>query len=756
MAAPLSLSRLKTARREFNIFNLLNSFSFVFVSGSFITLFAVGMGASNAVVGILNAIAYSTYFFMPLGKRVLKKKPIVWTFGWAWVGRYTALVPMLFAPLLANKGYQGAAIGLLVAGTAGFALSRGVGMIGNNPVIAYISSGGGEKPRSDRGEYVVSTSIASSVASMVSGLLLALFLGEKASPTTYAIGVGIGIVMGYAGCFFLLRMPEPTDFSSEKKSSLLAATKEAAKDETFRRFILIFMALALVSGMGRSFLPVYAKEVFSQGDDAVMIYSLIASTGSVAMGFLSKLLVDRLGSKPLMIIFSAIGILSFLPIAFLPSGTVLGLSMASTAIILALIHFLSNFGLAGGENAAHNYYFALVPKEKNLDLSVTYYVAYGVGGALGSGVGGLLLDLLIGAGLNTAGAYRVLYAILCLVIGYSIYSMRKLKRLGSRSVSQSLGVMFSPRDLRAFDLLSRLDRSSAPDQEIKLIQELGQSASLLSQEELLDYLHSPSFEVRMEALLAIELMPKLSGRLVRPLMQEVDSHPFTTAYVAARILGKQQRTEAVPTLRKALEIEDYILQGNCLIALAKIGDVDSIPMVESMLLRNTNPRVKISAAHALQIFNSRASLPVLVAGLRKDDPPAFVSDEIILAMATIMGIMDDFYPLYSAFSEDEAHGLALLESSAQDIIADAKTMEDWARGLKELYRPDEPEGKTIAELILKTGNDERVEVVFSEALLDPQLLYKGMRFLAAAYPLLVSHPEGRFGAFQDRSGVYRR
>lgn len=756
MAAPLSLARLKSARRDFTVFNLLNSFSFVFVSGSFITLFAVRLGASNAVVGILNAIAYSTYFFMPLGKRVVKSKPIIWTFGWAWVGRYTALLPLLFAPLAAAKGQEGIAIGLLVAGSAGFALSRGIGMIGNNPVIAYISSGGGDKPRSDRGEYVVTTSIASSVASMVSGLLLALFLGEDASPGSYAVGVGIGIAFGLVGCFFLLRVPEPTDFSPEKASSLLKATKEAAKDPGFRRFILIFMVLALVSGMGRSFLPVYAKEIFSQGDDAVMVYALIASIGSVAMGFLSKLLVDRLGSKPLMIIFNAIGLLSFLPIPLLPSGSVIGLSAASIALILSLIHFLSNFGLAGGENAAHNYYFALVPKEKNLDLSVTYYVAYGLGGALGSGLGGLFLDSFIGAGLDPAGAYKVLYAVLCLIIGLGIFSMRNLKRLGSRSVSQSLGVMLSPRDLRAFDLLSKLDRSSVPEQEVRLIQEIGQSASMHSQEELLDYLHSPSFEVRMQALLAVEQMPRLSTHLVRPLIQEVELHPFTTAYVAARILGVHQRAEALPVLRKALEIEDYILQGNSLVALAKIGDRDSIPMVESMLMRNINPRVKISAAHALQLFNSRDSLPVLVAGLRKDDPAAFVSDEIILAIAGIIGIMEEFYPLYSAFSEDEAHGLALLESSAQDIIADARTMDEWLRGIRELFDPKEPDGRKIASLIHKIASDERVEMIFGEAILDPQLCYKGMRFLAAAYPLLISQRAGGYGAFPGRAGTYRK
>jgi len=750
MAAPLSPNRLQSARRGFYAFNFLNSFSFVFISGSFITLFAIRLGASNAVVGILNAIAYATYFLMPLGKRIVRTKPIVWTFGWAWVMRYTVLIPILFAPLLTARGHNGAAIGLLIASVAGFAVCRGIALIGNNPVVGFLASGGGEKPRSDRGEFMVNNSIINSFASMMSGLLLALFLGEQATPWSYALGVGFGVATGYAGCVFLLRTPEPHNYTPEKTSSLMATTREAIKDPSFRRFIVIFMALSFVSGMGRSFLPVYAKEVFAQGDDAVMVYALLASLGSVVMGLLTRLIVDRLGSKPLFIIFSAIGLISFLPIALVPGGKNFIASSAVTAIFLAFIHFLSSFGFAGEENAGQTYYFTLVPKEKTLDLSVVYYFAYGVGGAIGSGIGGLLLDLFASLGLGDASSYRALYLFLCLTLAVSIYAMRKIKRLGSASVSQSLGVMFSLRDLKAFDLLSRLDRSENPSQEVKLIQEIGRSSSLLSQVELADYLHSPRFEVRMEALLAFETMPQLSSKIIRPLIKEVETHTFTTAYVAARILGKSGKREAIPAIRKATEAEDYMLQGTAMIALAKIGDQDSIPLIESILMRSKNPRVKISAAYALEIMRSTSSLPVLASSLRGDDPPAFISDEILLAMASIMGVMKEFYPLYSAFIEDEEQGIALLESTAKDIIADEKTMEEWNTGVKQLFDRAKPDGGLIASFIMRTGSDPRTEVVLGETLLDSQLCYRGLKFLAAAYPLFVRRTRALAGIRQGR------
>lgn len=736
MAAPLSPGRLQSARRDFGKFNFLNSFSFIFVAGSFITLFAIRLGASKAIVGVLNAIAYSTYFFMPIGKQLVRKKPIVWVFGWGWTARYAALLPILFSPLLAARGHSGAAIGLLVAGTAGFSIFRGIALIGNNPVVGFLASGGGEKPRSDRGEFIVNTSIVNSVASMLSGFVLAMVLGEKATPWGYAAGLGVGIAIGFAGCVFLLKVPEPTDYQPDMKSSLLATTREAMKDSSFRNFVVIFMLLAFISGMGRSFLPVYAKEVFSQGDDAVMLYALLASVGSVVMGLLTRLVVDRLGSKPLLIIYSGIGLLSFLPIALIPGGKSYFASSAVTAVFLAFIHFLSSFGFAGEENAAQTYYFSLVPREKTLDLSVAYFFAYGLGGAIGSGIGGLLLDLLEKLGLGPMNTYRALYLFLCVLLGIVTYSMRRLKRLGSASVSQSLGMMFSLRDLKTFDLLSRLDRSANSKEEVRIIHELGHSGTSYSQAELVHYLSSPRFEVRMEVLLALESMPQISRQVAHALVREVEAHTFTTAYVAARILGRLGRSESVPVLRKAAEADDYLLQGTALIALAKSDDRESIPLVESVLMSTKNPRVKISAAVALEIMHSESSLAILASSLKFDDPPAFVSDEIILAMASILGILEDFYPLYGVFLQDERHALALLESSAAEIIVDERTLSDWKDAVDRLFSP-EPAGDLMASFIVRTGMSRQGEIVLSEALMDPKLGYRGMRLLAACYPLFV-------------------
>jgi len=738
MATLLSPAKLSKARRGFNIFNILNSFSFVFLSGSFITLYAMRLGASKAMIGVLNALGYATFFFLPLGKRFLKKKPIIWVFGWAWVGRYSAMLPVLFAPLLSAAGHPGAAVGLVLAGVAGFSLFRGIAMIGNNPVLDYLASGGGDKARADRGAYMVNISIINSISAMIAGLALSVVLGENASPWIYAGAIGFGIAVGYAGCIFLLQTPEPAGYKSDEAGPLMASVKEAFKEPSFKRFIEVFVILAFVGGMGRSFLPVYAKDVFLQGDDAIMIYALLGSLGSVAMGLIMRLVVDRLGSKPLFVINTCVALFSIAPMAFIPGGGKILHSPASIALFLSFVHFLASFGFAGEESSGQTYFFSIVPKEKTLNMGVIYYCAYGFGGAMGSGLGGVALDLLSRFNVGQSGTYRLFYAILSLALVYAIIRMRSLKKLGSASVAQSLGVMFSPRDLRAFDLLAKLDRSEDPGEEARLIHEIGESASTLSQSELGAYLRSPRFEVRMEALLALEHMPVLDKRLERPLIHEVERHVFTTAYVAARVLGGHSVLDALPILRKAVDAEDYMLQGTAMMALAKMHDRDSVPLIEAVLMRASNPRVRISAAAALELLGSRGSLPALASCLRYDDPPAFVSDELVISMASILGFMGSFYPLYSSFIEVESQGIAFLRAAAADAMAGSERHRAWEKALTELFATDKPDGRAMAAYVMDVGMDSAAELVLADALMDPALAYRGLRFLAAAYPLLAT------------------
>ncbi|HQO66159.1 MAG TPA: hypothetical protein PLI66_05445, partial [Spirochaetales bacterium] len=98
-------TRIERYRSRFLAFNVLNSFSFMLLSGSIPTLFALDLGASGTYIGLLGSLNFITYFFMPLGRRAIRGRPIIRVFGWSWMLRYWVMAPAIAAPFVAMAGY---------------------------------------------------------------------------------------------------------------------------------------------------------------------------------------------------------------------------------------------------------------------------------------------------------------------------------------------------------------------------------------------------------------------------------------------------------------------------------------------------------------------------------------------------------------------------------------------------------------------------------------------------------------------------
>ena len=128
---------------------------------------------------------------------------------------------------------------------------------------------------------------------------------------------------------------------------------------------------------------------------------------------------------------------------------------------------------------------------------------------------------------------------------------------------------------------------------------------------------------------------------------------------------------AVPELRDAVESRDYMVSAKSMVALAQIGDRDSVPRVESILERSPNPRITIYAVKALEIFGSLDSLPLIFRRIERR-AEIFVRDELILSSAALIGLYEFFYPLYLEFLDDAAEGIR----SIRDLAGQSGATED--------------------------------------------------------------------------------
>jgi MFS family permease len=731
----LSPYRLGKARELYNIFNVFNALSWNFLIGSIVTLFALRLGASSTYIGLISALLYVSYFFLPLGKILSRKFSIVGIFSFTWIARALVMAPAVAAPFAEVAGNRDLAQGLLLLGVMLFHIFRGIGMIGNNPVLSELAAG------PDRGSYMTQIQIINSAIGMFAGFAIAMVLGREPPVYFYSIILIVGIGCGVFSGALIRKVPEPSDEGGENRIKLSGIFKRALSQPALRRFVTIFFIVALVSGIARAFIIVYAREVFSQTDGMVSLYTVFGGLGNLIIGLLIKFLVDRIGAKPILIICVMIGLLSMIPIIFFPAGA---LDNMTTAILfLTFLFFVLNFGFLGAEGIAQTYFMGLVPSDMMLNMGILYFFIFGLAGAGGTFLAGILLDILGGFGLNVFLSFKILFIILTGLTLIALILQRKLTPLGALPFMGALEVMFSVRDLRAISLLDRLNKTRDSHEEEQLLGALHDTPSKLAIKGLLERARSPRLAVRIESLRAMEALRNLNEDAEKALLDDLVNNPYTTAYISARILGNHGCFSAIPLLRELAASHDYMLAGEAMIALARLKDDAFRPHIEKLILKTKNPRLRIMGVQAFGIYGSPNSLSVLLDILKISDPPPYLRDEVTLAMAAILDVQNQFYPILVRFLDDQSLAPALAMDEAEAAYELYSASFGRGRGRKKdpafaffakqakalpgavsaLVR--EGTGAPLARWILEIPDGlahDIVQVILAEAVLDDELI----------------------------------
>jgi MFS family permease len=644
MASLLSPYQLKKARNNYQVFNILTALSYQFIIGNIIIIFALKIGASSLYIGILNGLNYISWLFLPLGKLLAERFSIIGVYSKAWIIRSLSMIPVLMAPFFSYHGYGAAALKMMVLGVAAFHIARSIGSIGSNPVIRFLTSG------PDRGSYLTYMQIINNGLALAAGLVIALVLGREPHIFVYAGIFAVGIITGILSGLYLQKLPEPRHQETGKEIKFADVLKQALNTPALRNFIGILFTVSLVSGAARAFIVVYSRQIFGQSDGLISFYSVIGSTGTVLVGMAVMFLIDRAGAKPLFFISLIIGIAGMVPVLFFPVDSGKDVIFA----YMIFLFFFVNFGFAGNEGIGTTYFVTLVPEELILDLSILQWYCYGIAGAIGSFLSGFLLDTLAGAGISQILSFKIFFLILIGVSISVLFMQKKMVSLGAMPFKNVLGMIFSFNELKTLFLLGKLEKSRDPEDEEVLLDALRESPSDLAVRDLFSRASSPLLSIRLEALRTIDSLKKLDASSEKALMDDITVNPFTTAYYSARILGNHGSTASIPILREAAFSGDYMLSGESLIALARLGDWKFRTRIEEIITSSDNPRLKIMGVEALGIYGSPDSLSVLLDVLRRPNPPPYLRDEVFLAIAAILGVQKGFYLLMDRYRRDES------------------------------------------------------------------------------------------------------
>jgi len=644
MAADLSPYRLGKARDTYNYFNIFNALSWQLLVGVILTLFALRLGASSTYIGLLSASFYISLFFLPIGKMLTRRYSIVSIFSVTWILRSAGMTLAIIAPFFVYTEKPGIALFLIIAGVFLFQIFRGIGMIGNNPVLSLLASG------PDRGSYMTQIQITNSAIGMFCSFAIAMILGMEPPLFIFSIIMMIGLISGIISGYFIKKVPEPQIEKESRSMSLIDIFKDALSQDSLKSFIVILFLIALVSGVTRTFVVVYAREVFGHNDGLISLYNVFGGLGFLLAGLSIKFLVDRIGAKPLFLVCVGIGLVSMIPVIFFPSGFIGNLT--GGILFLVFLFFMLNFGYLGSEGIAHTYFLALIPADKVLNLGILYFFIFGAAGAAGSFLSGLLLDFFLLIGISHFISFKILFSIMSALTIMALSMHRKMKPLDSLPLRGALEVMFSFRDLRAISILDKLNKAEDSHEEKILLGALHTTPSHLAIGGLLERARSPLLTTRIESIRALEKLHYLSLTAEKALIDDIINNPFTTAYISARILGNHNCTAARYKLRELAFSSDYMLAGESIIALAKMNDRIFLPEIQKLILDSKNPRLKIMGAEALGIYHDVKSIPALLDILREKDPPPYLMDEVILAISAILDTQKKFYKILTRYAAE--------------------------------------------------------------------------------------------------------
>ena len=652
----------RRGRNNYQVFQVFNVFTFTVLSGSVLTLFALKLGADSFFIGILASLSYFGFFLMILGRTTVRRIGAKRQWGLGWFFRNITMLPIFFAPLAVSSGRYTAAMLLIFFPFLGFNICKGMGLVGTTPVVGALSEG------KDRGSFLAKLQIILNSALIGTNLLVAVVLGQNAPMSRYLVLMATAISLGLFSTVFIFRIPAPVADRKKNTGPLIPSIIDGLKRKDFRYFIILASVTAMVIGLANPFVILYAKRIYGLRDNLVVYLLVVGNFGAIMMGIAVRKLIDRMGPKPLYIVFQGILCISIIAIIISPS-----LPSAYSLLFLALLFFLYNFGLAGGMNAAQNYFYAVTDTTEHLNLGLLYNVVGGLSSTISSLVGGVVLGSFQSTFVLEVNAFRSLYGIVFVVLLVCFPLLLKLKNSGQFTVRSAFAVLLSRKDLRAVALLHKLDKTKTTEEEVQVIDSLADLDSPVTVADLLTKLKSPRFYVRSRALRALERQ-SIDDRLAEVLISEVKNHAFTTANVAARILGRRGIKRGTKILRASLDSNDYLLVSESMLALARLGDERSITKFENILKSSSNPLVQIYAAASLDILSSIKSLPALFEALKQPDPPPYLRDEIILSIAGILDLSDWFYDYYSQFLEKSKTGAGALAGYAKDAMRDSEDL----------------------------------------------------------------------------------
>ncbi len=252
--------------------------------------------------------------------------------------------------------------------------------------VSFFSLFNDSVPIRIRGRYLATRSRISTVVGFVMGLVTGVLLDALPPFTNYVVVFGLGAVFGLFDmcCYFFTKFPD-MKASGAAPDNMFRMLKCVLSDKKYMRIVITLTCWFFAVQVASPFFPKFSRDIMHMSNletiiSGQVIYSLMLIFVVTRWGRA----MDEYGNKPVLVIAALIT--SFVPAFWIRIGPgMFFLALASNA--------LSGLTYCAVDLGAQNLFMSQAPeKNRSMYFAVYFIFTQLLGLALGSAVGGFLLD----------------------------------------------------------------------------------------------------------------------------------------------------------------------------------------------------------------------------------------------------------------------------------------------------------------------------------------------------------------------------
>jgi MFS family permease len=604
--------------------------------GAYRTGYALHLGATDALIGLLSAApswAQGLQMLSPLfTQRLKRRKPLAMAaFGISYaMWLPIALIPFVFAgdarpwAMIILVGLAGAAVAVAAPATTSWftdvvpsdVRGRFVGRL--HTIVAGVGLG----------------------TALVAGKYMDFFPEENKQSGFVSLFI-IAVAFALVAIVVWGWVPEPPKRAAAP-SSVGAFLALPFRHRNFRSFTLFACGRATAIMIAAPFFTVYMIKTLEMSYARIAVFSAIATVFTMAANPFWGYLADKFGHKPVLRITSSC--ISLIPLLWF------FVTKSNYLFTLPAIQVWAGVMSAGVVLSQFNLMVKIAPEE-NRSVYVGAYSALASGAsAIGAMTGGALAGVFSRMGEvhwlgHPVTHIQCVFLVSCACRFLSLALLARVAEERETSAGAVIRQIRSGRPLLTLWNLLRMARSSDPTRKAQAAEALGSTRSMLAVDDLIGLLDDTDRDVRRKAARALGEIG--DARAVQPLIEKTRDPLADIVEDAVEALGHVRAPGSLEALLELLGDERASVRKSAALALATMGDPAAQEPLETMIVRERDTGAFLAAADALSKVGSRQAMHALRRLLRRGSADV-VRRQAANAIGNLLGQSGEFYSLLQA------------------------------------------------------------------------------------------------------------